>query len=106
MTGAGTSQRLTVGGLLTLQFSTATPRLTPPVVELSVTPNIAPLAGAFSPDTTVFLGSIAALPTGSRDHLQERAGQHDRAVRGTGRQRDLQRRPDRVVRHVRDRGGG
>ncbi len=65
MTGAGTSQRLTVGGLLTLQFSTATPRLTPPVVELSVTPNIAPLAGAFSPDTTVFLGAIASLPVGT-----------------------------------------
>ena len=65
LTGAGTSQRLTVGGLLTLQASTATPHLAPPVVELSVTPSIASVSGVFSPDTTVYNGAIATLPTGS-----------------------------------------
>lgn len=65
MTGAGTSQRLIIGGLLTIQLSTLTPRLAAPVVELSVTPAIATLANTFNPDTTVFNGSIAALPTGT-----------------------------------------
>ena len=65
MSGAGTSQRLTVGGLLSLQLSTLTPKLTPPVIELSVAPNIAGLAGSLSADTTVYLGSIATLPVGA-----------------------------------------
>ena len=62
MNGAGTSQRLTIGGRLTMQIQTSSPVLTPPVVELSVAPTIN--GGTFSPDTTVFLPGIAALPTG------------------------------------------
>jgi len=61
MNGAGTSQRLTIGGLLSMQLSTASPTLVPPVVELSVTPNIA--GGSFSPDTTVFLGANDTIRT-------------------------------------------
>jgi len=64
LTGAGTSQRLTVGGLLRLIQSTASPKLTPPVLELSVTPVVGSTPGTMSPDTTVYLGSIATLPTG------------------------------------------
>ena len=62
MNGAGTSQRLTIGGLLSMGSGTASPTLTPPVVELSVTPAIT--GGSFSPDTTVFNASMATLPTG------------------------------------------
>ena len=66
LTGAGTSQRLSVAGLLRMDFSTGSPSLKPPVVELSATPIISPtLAGTFSPDTTVFNGGIATLPTGA-----------------------------------------
>jgi hypothetical protein len=65
MVGAGTSQRLTVGGLLSVLQQTSSPRLAPPVLELSVTPVITPAAPAgINPDTTVFLGTIAAMPTG------------------------------------------
>jgi hypothetical protein len=63
LTGAGTTQRLTTAGLIRLDQSTGSPRLAPPVVELSVTPTITP-SGGFNPDTTVFLGGITSLPTG------------------------------------------
>ena len=67
--GAGTTQRLTVNGVIRLTQSTLSPRLAVPVVEVSVSPSVDPIGAAgrgFTPDTAVFLGAaITALPTGT-----------------------------------------
>jgi len=66
MNGAGTSQRLTIAGQLRMDQSTGSPKLSPPVVELSVPPLVYPgIPGTFSPDTVVFLGTLTSIPTGA-----------------------------------------
>jgi hypothetical protein len=67
LVGAGTSQVLTVGGVVRLTQQTSSPRLAPPVLVLSVAPSVDPIGIAgrgLNPDTTVYSGSIASLPTG------------------------------------------
>src|SRR5690606_33307661 len=66
--GAGNSQRLAVGGFLRMTSQTGSPRLAPPVLQLSRTPNIdttfVTTAGIHA-DTVVYVGSaLTALPTG------------------------------------------
>jgi hypothetical protein len=67
LVGAGTTQRLTVNGVLRMDFSTLSPSLTVPVVEISAVPAVAAISSpgrGFSPDTAVYLGAaITALPT-------------------------------------------
>jgi len=67
LVGAGTTQRLTVNGVLRMDFSTSSPSLTVPVVEISAVPAVAAISSpgrGFSPDTAVYLGAaITAIPT-------------------------------------------
>ncbi|MFN0100270.1 MAG: beta strand repeat-containing protein [Gemmatimonadaceae bacterium] len=67
LVGAGTTQRLTVNGVLRMQISTSSPRLSVPVVEISAVPSVDAIAAAgrgFLPDTAVYLGAaITAIPT-------------------------------------------
>lgn len=67
LVGAGTTQRLTVNGVLRMDFSTTSPSLSVPVVELSAVPAVAAISSpgrGFFPDTAVYLGAaITAIPT-------------------------------------------
>lgn len=66
--GAGATQRLTVNGVVRLTQSTSSPRLAPPVVEMSAIPAIDPIGIAgrgLTPDTAVYTGgNIPTLPVG------------------------------------------
>jgi hypothetical protein len=73
MTGAGTSQHLTVNGLLRVTQSTTSPLVAPPVLELAKYPAIDSIfiAGAgVSPDTLVLLPGITTVPVGTPIHLR------------------------------------
>ena len=63
--GAGSTQRLTVNGILRATLQTASPVVVPPVLELSVFPAIDGSPVLVSPDTLVLKGAITNLPTSS-----------------------------------------
>ncbi len=67
LVGAGTTQRLRVEGVLRMDFSTTSPSLSVPVVEMTAVPAVAAISSpgrGFFPDTAVYLGAaITALPT-------------------------------------------
>jgi hypothetical protein len=70
--GAGTSQRLTVNGILRVTQQTTSPLVAPPVLELAAFPAIDSIfsAGAgVSPDTLVLLPGITTVPVGTPIHL-------------------------------------
>jgi len=71
LVGAGTTQRLTVAGVIRVASGTTSPRLAPPVLEMSVTPNVDPIGivgKGVEADTIVFLGSLATMPINSGLH--------------------------------------
>lgn len=77
--GSGTTQRLTANGALVMIWSTVSPRLAPPVLEINATPAVGPIGtgGGIQADTTVFIGgNVNALPVG--------AGYNYRSVRIAG----------------------
>ncbi|HET8771246.1 MAG TPA: hypothetical protein VFM71_09725 [Gemmatimonadaceae bacterium] len=74
LVGAGNSQRLVVGGFLRMSQQTGSPRLAPPVLQLSRRPALDSIFAATSgihADTVVYVGSaLTALPLGRPIHYR------------------------------------
>lgn len=74
LVGAGNTQRLVVGGFLRMTQQTGSPRLAPPVLQLSRRPvldSIFAVASGIHADTVVYVGSsLTTLPTGRPIHYR------------------------------------